>query len=101
MKLGILSRPSTCLRGRIRIKRRSSCETPLDIRLPTRKPTLLDRRLTGDAWVENLGCSLLALCVDENCLACIRGVAFDLPSLNRMVDRLWHRPPAPRRLASS
>jgi hypothetical protein len=79
------------------VKRRSPCDTPLDLRLPIRRSTLLDRGLSGDAWVENLGSSLLALCVDENCLACIRGLAFDLPSLNRLVDRIWRRPPAPRR----
>jgi hypothetical protein len=89
---------STILRGRIRLKRRSKIQTPLDLRIPTRRRTLLDKRfLTGDAGVENVGCGLLAVCVDENCLACIRGEPLDLPYLNQLVDRLWHRPPSARR----
>jgi hypothetical protein len=90
--------PLTSLRGRIRLKRRRAMDTPLDLSLPVRKRTLLDRRLSGDPWVEDLGCGLLALCLDENCLACIRGVELDLHFFNRLVDRLWHRPPSPRRV---
>jgi hypothetical protein len=92
-----MTAPSTRLRGRIRLRWRSKAHTPLDLRLPTRRRTLLDKKLAGDPWVENVGCGLLALCIDENCLACLRGVSLDLPSLNQLVDRLWHRPPAARR----
>jgi hypothetical protein len=97
VKAGFPTLPSTRSHGRIRLKRRAKHDTPLDLRLPTRRRTLLDKHLTGDPWVENLGYSLLALCVDENCLACIRGVGLDLPGFNRLVDQLWHRPPAARR----
>jgi hypothetical protein len=53
--------------------------------------------LTGDPWFEDLGFGLWALCLDDACLACIRGVDLDRPSLNRLLDRVWKRPPRRRR----
>jgi hypothetical protein len=112
---------SSSLPGRIRIKHRKavqasgSCPSsaPTSVRLDAkpaekprlplvegtrrRQPSLLDPELTGDPWFEDLGFGLWALCLDDACLACIRGVDLDRPSLNRLLDRVWKRPPRRRR----
>jgi hypothetical protein len=72
-------------------------QAPLDWRPRRQQPSILDPELTGDPWLEDLGFGLWALCVDDTCLACIRGVDLDRPSLNRVLDRLWRRPPRRRR----
>jgi hypothetical protein len=57
------------------------------------RPSLLDLRFSGDAWVVQPRDGLLVLCLGDSPLARISGLALDQTSLNMMVDRVRHRRP--------
>lgn len=61
------------------------------------RPSLLDQRFRGDLWLVASGEESFTLCLGNYQLAGIRGVDFDLPSLNQTLDRLRNR--CPRRKA--
>ncbi len=58
----------------------------------TRRPTVMDRRFRGDAWVEDARDGTLSLCLGNYPLAALRGLALDLPHLNQVLDRLRQPP---------
>jgi hypothetical protein len=62
----------------------------LDLRVRTIRPSFLDLRFSGDAWVLEHDEDVLALCLGGSHLAGIRGSALDLPSLNHLLDRARH-----------
>ncbi len=62
------------------------------LRRPVRRPTVMDRRFRGDAWVEDARDGTLSLYLGNYCLADLRAVAIDLPHLNQLLDRLRQAP---------
>jgi hypothetical protein len=62
--------------------------------LTIRRPTVTDLRFRGDAWVEDACDGTLSLYLGNYPLAALRGLAFDLPHLNQVVDRLRQEPRA-------
>jgi hypothetical protein len=57
------------------------------------RPSVLDLRFTGDPWIVARSDGNFHLCLGDYCLAGIRGVNLDLPSLNQVLDRMRHRRP--------
>jgi len=57
------------------------------------RPSLLDLRFSGDAWVVQPRDGLLVLCLGDSPLARIEALSLDQPSLNSLVDRARHRRP--------
>jgi hypothetical protein len=60
-----------------------------------RRPTVMDRRFRGDAWVEDAHDGTLALCLGNYPLAALQALSLDLPHLNQILDRL-RQPPRTR-----
>jgi hypothetical protein len=54
----------------------------------TVRPSVLDQRLRGDAWVVAGQGELQALCFDSYCLVRVGGLTLDVPSLNELLMRL-------------
>ena len=63
------------------------------LHLRSLRPSLLDWRFKGDAWIVDLGHGMLAVSLGEYELARINGSTLDLPSLNRLLGHLWNRRP--------
>jgi hypothetical protein len=57
------------------------------------RPSLLDLRFSGDAWVVRPRDGVLVLCLGDSPLAKISALPLDQPSLNAIVDRARHRRP--------
>jgi hypothetical protein len=80
----------------IRILRRSSLRRSQFPPLPMRRPSLLDLRLRGDAWIQARADGTLALCFDCWEMTAVEGIALDLPSLNGLLQRIRQRQPRKR-----
>ncbi len=63
-------------------------------RRPGRRPTVMDRRFRGDAWVEDRHDGTLSLYLGNYRLARLRALPIDLPYLNQLLDRLRQAPRA-------
>jgi hypothetical protein len=61
------------------------------IKLRSIRPSLLDPRFTGDAWIADQGGGVLALQLGDYCLTQFRGLPIDVPSLNQRLDQVWSR----------
>ncbi len=68
---------------------------PATPRRVTRRPTVMDQRFRGDAWVEDARDGTLSLCLGNYSLAALRGLPLDLPHLNQVLDHL-RQPPRTR-----
>lgn len=68
----------------------------LDTLLRSVRPSLLDWRFTGDAWIVDQGDGTLALRMGDYNMAEISGFSLDLPSLNQILGRVWNRRPRRR-----
>jgi hypothetical protein len=90
--LPTLCRPPECFR----ILRRLTPRPSPDLSLRSVRPSLLDRRFTGDAWVVDQGDGTLAVRLGDYNLVQITGLALDLPSLNQTLGRVWQRRPGRR-----
>jgi hypothetical protein len=55
------------------------------------RPSVLDIRFTGDPWVVDRNDGTFTICLGDTCLAGVRGVTFDLPSFNQVLDRIRSR----------
>jgi hypothetical protein len=82
--------------GTRRKGRRPVLSSSTSLRIPRVRPSLLDCRFTGDAWVIDQGDGTLAVRLGDYNLSQITGLALDVPSLNQLLDRVWHRRPRPR-----
>jgi hypothetical protein len=60
------------------------------------RPSLIDWRFTGDAWIVDEGNGTLALRLGDYDLSRIAGWEFDLPSLNQVLNHIWNRRPRSR-----
>jgi hypothetical protein len=63
------------------------------LKLRCLRPSLLDRRFQGDAWIVDQGNGWLALQLGDYTLTQFLGLSLDLPSLNRRLDQVWNRRP--------
>jgi hypothetical protein len=61
--------------------------------ISARRPSVLDPRLRGDAWILGRHDGTFALCFDSWEMASVSGSDLDLPSLNSLLHRLRHRQP--------
>jgi hypothetical protein len=61
--------------------------------LRSKRPSLLDLRFNGDAWIQPQTEGGFALCLGNFCLAQIEGLSLDMPALNNLLDRARHRQP--------
>jgi hypothetical protein len=77
----------------VRVLRRSAVSTPAPSPLRVVRPSLLDLRFVGDAWLLSGDDDSLTLSLGDYALAAITGLALDLPSLNSLLDRARHRRP--------
>jgi hypothetical protein len=73
--------------------------TATKVRLRTVRPSLLDLRFSGDAWIVDGGDDSMTLCLGDYNLVNIQALPLDLPSLNQLFDRARHRRPRRRRPA--
>jgi hypothetical protein len=81
----------------IRLVRRlpaQAAELSLEVR--TVRPSLIDWRFTGDAWILDQGDGVLALRLGDYNLSRIAGWPFDVPSLNQVLNHVWNRRPRRR-----
>jgi hypothetical protein len=74
----------------------ASCRRPAAL-LRMVRPSLLDRRFTGDSWIVNRADGSCALCLGDYCLTGIQAIGLDLPSLNQVLDHIRHGRPRFRR----
>jgi hypothetical protein len=81
----------------IRVVRRQSLHPTVKVYVRPVRPSLLDLRLAGDPWVVEQGEEQLAVCFNDWQLTNLSGLALELPSLNRLLDRMRHRLPRRRR----
>jgi hypothetical protein len=77
----------------VRVVRRSSGTRPASSALRVVRPSLLDLRFVGDAWLLAEDDESLTLSLGDYPLAAITGLPLDLPSLNNLLDRARHRRP--------
>jgi hypothetical protein len=87
---------ATC-QPQYRVTRRQSIRPEINLSIRPVRPSLLEARLRGDPWVVDLGGDNLALFFSDWRLAALQGLALDVPSLNRWLDRLRNRLPRRRR----
>jgi hypothetical protein len=87
--------PSSSLQ--IRVIRRQSIRPALNMTLRPVRPSLLEKRLNGDPWILAQGDERFSLRFNDWQLAEFGGAPLDLPSLNRLLERLRNRPPRRRR----
>jgi len=74
-------------------------ESKPDIKLRSVRPSLLDPRFTGDAWIVDQGDGLLALQLGDYRLTEFLGLPLDVPSLNERLHQVWNRRPRSRRIS--
>ncbi len=72
----------------VRILRRQSVCGKSAVSLSARRPSMLDPRLRGDAWILGNHDGSCALCFDGWEMASVGGLSLDLPSLNTLLQRL-------------
>ncbi len=77
--------------------RHQTIQRPADVYVRTVRPSLLDLRFNGDAWIADRQDGTLGLCLGDYTLAGIQGVPLDLPSLNNLFYRMRHQRPRRRR----
>ena len=65
----------------------------LEFQIRSVRPSLVDWRFNGDAWIENGGNGQLALCLGDYEMTHIVGLALDLPSLNQILQNIWNKRP--------
>jgi hypothetical protein len=68
----------------------------LTLQVRTVRPSLLDLRFCGDAWIVQSSEGTPAIYLGDFCLTPVETNGVDLPSLNRMFDAMRHRRPRTR-----
>jgi hypothetical protein len=64
-----------------------------DVSCRTVRPSLLDQRFAGDAWIVDEGQGPFTLCLGTYVLVQIQGLPLDLPALNQLLERARTRRP--------
>ena len=80
----------------IRLKRPLFGRSSVHLNLRSVRPSLTDWRFKADAWIVDQGDGTLALRLGDYNFASINGSPFDLPVLNQILERVWHRRPRRR-----
>jgi hypothetical protein len=88
----VLTRPA----NRVHVLARRPLRSSPDLSCRTTRPSLLDRRFAGDAWIVGAGPGLLTLCLGAYPLAQIQGSPLDVPALNQLLERARSRRPRRR-----
>jgi hypothetical protein len=89
----MLEAPTLLARRQSRPTECAPVHTHPDLHFRTVRPSLLDLRFCGDAWIEPDEEGTLQLCLGDYCLARLEGSSLDLPALNRLFDAMRHRRP--------
>lgn len=90
---GMLEAPPLLARRHSRSAERAQTHTPPDLHFRTVRPSLLDLRFCGDAWIEPAEDGTFQLYLGDYCLAQVEASPIDLPALNRLFDAMRHRRP--------
>src|SRR5437764_14172025 len=92
---GVVAMPSALAEqaAPVRILRRQPLCGQRGAAVSGRRPSLLDPRLQGDAWIIARHNETLALCFDCWEMAAVAGSSLDLPALNSLLQRIRQRPP--------
>jgi hypothetical protein len=72
---------------------RRAAQPAIDLNLRSVRPSLLDRRFSGDPWIVDQGNGTFALCLGDYHLVWFEGLAVDLPALNRLYHGMRRRRP--------
>jgi hypothetical protein len=89
----MLEAPTLLTRRHSRPTERAQAHTPPELHFRTVRPSLLDLRFCGDAWIEPAEDGTLQLYLGDYCLTRLEGSRVDLPALNRLFDAMRHRRP--------
>jgi len=65
-------------------------EPTIHLTIPSVRPSLLNRRLASDIWVEARDVETLAVRYGDEEFVRINASPFDLPSFNQLLDRARH-----------
>jgi hypothetical protein len=68
-------------------------ELPFSIHIRSVRPSITDRRFSGDPWIINEGDNSYLLCLGDYGLANVEGLELDMPGLNGLLDRIRNRKP--------
>ena len=78
-------------RAKWRLKRRCG-QTPSPASLRSVRPSLLDTRFSGDAWIVAGDDGLVSLYLESSCLVRLRLLSFDVAALNGALQQMrWCR----------
>jgi hypothetical protein len=77
--------------SQIRVVRRQSLRSTINVALRPIRPSFMDLRLTGDPWICRATDGTLALQFDAWQMTLVRGTSLDLAGLNTLLDRLRSR----------
>jgi hypothetical protein len=76
----------------IRLVKRRTLGRSTWVRLCSVRPSLLDTRFRGDAWIVPQDDGLTSLYLDNSCLVHLQLLPFDVPSLNGALQQMrWCR----------
>ena len=82
--------------GRVRHAVRPGIRPGRELDFRTVRPSLLDLRFCGDAWIVAGPHGRAAICLGDYCISNLDVGALDLPSLNHLFDLMRHRRPRTR-----
>jgi hypothetical protein len=91
-----MSPAATAQQAQLRVVRRQSTRETIGVSLRLIRPSVLDLRLAGDWWMVDRGGERLGLYFNNWQLTGLRGLPFDLPALNHLIDQLRRRRPRHR-----
>jgi hypothetical protein len=86
-----MTKASPGLSTRLRRVRPLPSRPAIELRLGTFRPTALDMRFAGDAWIFDRGDGSLSVCVGNYSLARISALGLDLQSLNHLLEHVRRR----------
>jgi hypothetical protein len=82
--------------GRIRHAVRQAIRPVRELNFRTVRPSLLDLRFCGDAWIVAGSDGRVSICLGDYCISNLEAGLLDLPSLNHLFDNMRHRRPRAR-----
>ena len=82
--------------GRLHSTVRLSLRARKNFQFRTVRPSLLDLRFCGDAWIAEYADGKFAIYLGNYCVTTVEAGALDVPSLNSLFDMMRHRRPRRR-----
>jgi hypothetical protein len=86
--------------GRVRYAVRALIRPKHELHFRTVRPSLLDPRFCGDAYIVRRADGGAVIYLGDYCLASLEAEAIDLPTLNSMFNAMRHRRPRSSKLAA-